>query len=268
MSAGRWECAQFTHKRYAHCQRKGSPLCSSNDRIYASQARFGCQYRPEGQTRMERSSMYITYPSTKISSRIFQQSSVSVQSFWHYGKLIDCCFNQNIYGSCSKLTNQDQGFRISRILVCWPLKIWSQETTSWATERSITGSSKWCCEYLCLFLRELRCIGFPLYFYRPKHCNAKGCTKYFEVPGGDSQDFYRRTIRNCVCCCPGTLLFLSPSLISIRFFNRLDKPFPPLNGVWRISILTIVCSLINYWVSSRIRRTHGSKCCWIGGISV
>ena len=49
----------------------------------------------------------------------------------------------------------------------------------------------------CVSLRKLRCIGFPWYLYRPKHCNAKGCAEYFEVTGRDSQDFYRRTIRNC-----------------------------------------------------------------------
>ncbi len=53
-----------------------------------------------------------------------------------------------------------------------------------------------------------------MYLYRPKHCNAKGCTEYVKVTGGDPQDLCRRTIRNCIYCCPSEpRLFLS--LISI-----------------------------------------------------
>ena len=38
----------------------------------------------------------------------------------------------------------------------------------------------------CVFCElKIECIGFPLYLYRPKHCNAKGCLEYFEVTGRD-----------------------------------------------------------------------------------
>jgi len=77
----------------------------------------------------------------------------------------------------------------------------------------------------CVSLRKLQCIGFPWYLYRPKHCNAKGCAEYFEVTGRDSQDFYRRTIRNCVCCCPGKLLFLLLSPGSSLYSTDSTSPF-------------------------------------------